>query len=198
MKTNDYFEKTGTEDEIENSMVENIACNKANAALLVSIIHNNEGLLSDDECFIKKTSYPLEDKSSDTGVFGFMFFHQTYHINIKYTTLALICLIFDITMSQGIASFLLAIFGVDYSLVKLTDMEKCIAYKLKEARALSLTELKNSCKCSFTYNNSKCGNLNDDGNCNKWSDSEMIDKAVESLISKKVIKLKGNKYELVL
>lgn len=46
MKTNDYFEKTGTENEIENSMVENIACNKANAALLVSIIHNNEGLLS--------------------------------------------------------------------------------------------------------------------------------------------------------
>lgn len=198
MKINDCFEKTGTEDEIENSMVENIVCNKANAALLVNIIHNNEALLSDNEGFIKKTSYPLENRNSDTGVFGFMFFHQTYHINIKYTTLALICLIFDITMSQGLASFLLAIFGVDYSIVKLNDMEKCIAYKLKESRALSLDELKNSCICNFTHNNSKCGNLNDDGKCNKWSNSEMIDKTLESLLSKKVIKLKGDKYVLVL
>lgn len=200
MKTNEYFKETGTANKIENCMIGSVTYNKANADLLFSIIHKNKMLLSNDECFVEDISDSFEDKnksSDDTAMLGLMLAHQKYHINIKYTTLALICLIFDIAVSQGFASFLLPILGVDYSLVKLDDMEKCIAYKLKEEKALSSDELKHSCQCNFVHYNLKCGKLNDDGTCNNWVDSEMIDETLESMINKKVIKLKGDKYVLV-
>lgn len=187
MKVNNYFINTGTANEIAKSMADNITYNKANADLLFCIIHNNKQLLSDNEYFIENTTVSLEDISgnvNDAIVLGLMFSNQKYHINIKYATLALLCLIFDVTISRGFATFLLAIFGIDYSLVKLEKMEKCIAYKLKEEKALSTEELKSLCQCNFVHYNSRCGKLNNDGTCNKWADDEMIDNTLETLEKK--------------
>ncbi len=201
MNVNEFFEEIGTAETIEDRLYESVTYNKVNADLLFSIIHDNRELLSGDEFLIDRfvdINKDGKDKKDSAAILGLMIVHQKYHINVKYTTLALICLLFDIVISKGFASFLFGMFGLDYSIVKLDKMEKCIAYKLKEKKALSLDELKESCQCTFTYNNSKCGKLNDDGTCTIWGKDQIIDNALESMIEKKIIKIKGEKYVLVL
>lgn len=201
MEINEYFDKIGTAETIEDCMDENITYNRANADFLFGMIHNNRELLSDDEFFIELLADLKKDEknSSDpTAILGLMFDHQKYHINIKYTTIALICLLFDIVISKGFASFLFGVLGLDYSIVKLDGMEKCIAYKLKEKKELSLDELKESCQCTFAYNNSICGKLNNEGTCTIWGKDQSIEKILASMIEKKIIKIKGEKYVLVL
>ena len=201
MENDEYFDKIGTAETIEDSMDENVTYNKANADFLFGMIYDNRELLSDDEFFIESLADSRKDEknnSDSTAILGLMFDHQKYHINIKYTTLALICLLFDIVISKGFASFLFGALGLDYSIVKLDGMEKCIAYKLKEKKGLSLAELKESCQCTFAYNNSKCGKLNDEGACTIWEKDQCIEKALASMIEKKIINIKGGKYVLVL
>ena len=197
MSNNRYFTNNGTANDIEINMVDTITDNKVNADLLFNLIDKNQDLLSDDESFILEKANPNNDDSSSVSLLGFMLVHQKYHINIKFATLALICLLFDIKYSQGFAAFLFGAFGLDYAVVKLDDIEKCIAYRLKKEKALSLDELKQPYRCGFTYCNSRCGNLSDDGTCDKWEDGALIEKALASLVQKKVVKQKGDKYALV-
>ena len=201
MEINEYFDKIGTAETIEDCLDESVTYNRVNADLLFSVMHDNRELLSGDEFLIDMFAALAKDgkdNNDSTAILGLMFNHQKYHINVKYTTLALICLLFDIVISKGFAAFLFGMFGLDYSIVKLDEMEKCIAYKLKEKKALTLDELKESFQCTFLHNNSKCGKLNDDGTCTIWGKDQIIDNALESMIEKKIIKIKGEKYVLVL
>ena len=197
MSNNRYFTNDGTVNDIEINMVDTITDNKVNADLLFNFIDKNQDLLSENESFFLKKAEPGNDDSSSVSLLGFMLLHQKYHINIKFATHALICLLFDIKCSQGFAGYLFGAFGLNYAVVKLDDIEKCIAYRLKKEKSLSLDELKQPYQCSFTYCNSRCGNLNDDGTCNKWENGAYIEKALASLLQKNVVKQKGDKYALV-
>lgn len=201
MGTNGYYNSIGTANQIENNMVGSVTYNKANADLLFSTIFKNKDLLSEGEYISEITQGSPEEengKTNNTVFLGLMVYHQEYHLNIKYATLALLCLLFDIAISKGFASFLFGLFGMDYSLVKLDDMEKCITFKLKEKHALSHDELRDSVYCGFVHKNSNCGELNDDGTCRKWGDEKLIDDTIKSLVDKNVVKVKGDKYVLVL
>ncbi len=196
MDINDYFIGIGTANAIEEKLSNSLTINKANADLLFSELCNHKELLSDDENLVKR-SISLSNNNDGEIIYQMMINNNEYFINIKYTTLALVCLLFDITITQGFAAFLFGLLGMDYSLVKLNGMEKCITYKLKEHKLLSLDDLKQSCQCNFTNFSSKCGNLNKDGQCTKWNEGNLIEETIESLVNKKVVKLKGDKYVLI-
>lgn len=192
MENNDYFEAVGTTNIIKEKMLGDIVINKANSDFLFSIIQNNQNLLSEDEYFEKQP-----DLESSNGVtLGFLTNQANYHINIKILTLAFICLLFDIAISDGIATFLFGLFGVNYSLIKLNDMEKCVAYKIKSEKSIDAKQLVELTQCNFTQYNTQCGNLNSDGTCKKWMESQ-VQVALESLISKKIVKKNGMNYEIV-
>lgn len=197
MPTNNYFTATGTENNIERNMVDTITYNKANADLLFNLLNENQDLLSDDECFTIDKNENNNDAPNNSSLLGFMLDHQKYHINIKFATLALLCLLFDIEFSKGFAAFLFGVFGLNYAVTKLDGIEKCIAYRLRKEKALSLDELKQPCRCSFSHYNSKCGNLSDNGTCAEWEKEDLVEETINSLMDKKVIKQKGDKYVLV-
>lgn len=199
MKTNAYF-KSGTEEVIENDIAKKITYNEENAKLLFSIIKNNKEDLLDgqDEYFREEISIPHNDENNNRDVLNFMLLNCRYHISIKYTTIALLCLIFDITISKGFATFLLPLLGIKYGKEKLDGMERCIAYKLlKEKCGHSLNELTKSCECDFTSYNSNCGNLDNNGKCKIWKKKKICE-ALKTLTNKNVIEKKENEYELVL
>lgn len=192
MKDNDYFEIVGTSNIIKEKMLENIVINKANSDFLFSVIQCSQNLLSEDECFEK-----LPDlESGNAATLGFLTNQANYHINIKFFSLALICLLFDIEISNGFAALLLGLFGVNYSLVKLNDMEKCVAYKIKSEKGINDIQLSDLTQCNFTQYNSRCGNLNSDGTCNRWQESQ-VQAALKSLITQKIVKKNGMNYEIV-
>lgn len=199
MKTNAYF-KSGTEEVIENDIAKKITYNEENAKLLFSIIKNNKEDLLDgqDEYFREEISIPHNDENNNRDVLNFMLLNCRYHISIKYTTIALLCLIFDIKTANGFASFLFSTFGIPPRLIKLDGMERCIAYKLlKEKSGFSLNELQKLHKCDFTSYNSNCGNLDKKETCKTWK-SKKIAEALKTLTNKNVIEKRGDKYELVL
>lgn len=192
MENNNYFEVEGTSNIIKEKMLENIVINKANSDFLFSVIQNNLNLLSEDEYFEKQPD--LERSNGVT--LGFLTNQANYHINIKFFSLALICLLFDIAISNGFAALLLGLFGVNYSLVKLNDMEKCVAYKIKTEKSINAKQLVDLTQCNFTQYNTKCGNLNDDSTCRRWQEGQ-VQAALDSLISKRIIKMNGMNYEII-
>lgn len=198
METNDYLKKSGTAEVIENDIAEKITYNEENAKLLFSIIKNNKDLLDgQDEYFREEISIPHNDENNSRDVMNFTFFDYTYHISIRQTTIALVCLIFDIAIADGFASFFFNMFGVPPYLIKLDRMERCVAYKLwKEKRGLSLNELQKLRKCDFTSYNSNCGNLDKNETCKTWKNKKIAE-ALKTLTNKNVIEKREDKYELV-
>ena len=192
MENNIYFEAVGTSNIIKEKMLENIVINKANSDFLFNIIENNQNLLSDDEYFEKQ----IVVKGVNAKALSFLTTQANYHINIKIFTLAFICLLFDMAISDGVAAFLLGLFGVNYSLVKLNGMEKCVAYKIKSEKSVNDEQLTALTQCNFTQYNTKCGNLNADGSCKMWREDQ-VKAALDSLISKKIIKMNGMNYEII-
>lgn len=191
MENNNYFEAVGTLSSIKNKMFADIGINKANSDFLFSIIQSDQNLLSNDECFEK-----LASEEGNVVALGFLINQANYHINIKFFSLALICLLFDIAISDGFAALLLGLFGVNYSLVKLNDMEKCVAYKIKTEKGISAQQLTTLVQCNFKQYNIKCGNLNSDGTCREWTESQ-VRAALESLITNKIVKMNGMNYEII-
>ena len=192
MEEKNFFEITGTSDNIKSELLENIVSNKVNSDILFSLLQQNQDVLSEEECFEKipgKMSMPA-------GTLGFITNNANYYVNVKFLTLAFICLIFDITITNGFASFLLGLFGIDYAAIKLNDLEKCVAYKIKTEKRVSADQLKSLALCNFTHHSTKCGNYRADGTCGVWQEAD-VQNAINSLIEKKVIKLKEGAYEII-
>ena len=147
----EYLNYTGSVLGIENVMKDRITLDMKNAEILFDLINKNKELLSPDEYIIyssndfSKNNY----RDNENAVFGFIFHQQQYHINVKYATLALMCLLFDIAISKGFATFLYGLFGINYSVSKLNDMEKCVTYRLKKEKGLTLEGLIESRDCVF-------------------------------------------------
>lgn len=192
MKSNICFCITGTSNNIKRELLEKVVTNKVNSDILFSLIQHNQNILSEDECF-KELSSKI---SETTGTLEFLTNNATYYVNVKFLTLAFMCLIFDITITNGFASFLLGLFGIDYAAIKLNDLEKCVAYKIKTEKRVSAEQLKSLSLCNFTHHNTKCGNYREDGICVVWQEAD-VQNAINSLIEKKVIKLKEGAYEII-
>ena len=138
MEEKDFFKVIGTSNNIKRELLEKVVTNKVNSDILFSLIHRNQNILSEDECFTELPSEVLET----TGILGFLTNNATYYINVKFLTLAFMCLIFDIAITNGFAGFLLGVFGLDYARIKLNDLEKCVAYKIKTEKRASAEQLK--------------------------------------------------------
>ena len=194
MEINSFFTITGTSNQIKSALVDNVVINKVNSDILFDIIQNNINLLS------LSNGEEFEELSvvdnHDGNYLGLLLNNTEYHINIKFITLAIICWIFDITITKGLASILLNVYGVDYSQVKLEGLEKCVAYKIQTEKKVRAEQLKSLIQCNFTLQNKKCGKHCKDGTCKDWNDND-IQNAINSLISKKVIKLKGDYYGII-
>lgn len=196
MEANSFFTITGTSSQIKSALVDNVVINKVNSDILFDIIQNNINLLSSSngEEF---EELPAVDNHNGNCL-GLLLNNAEYHINIKFFTLAVICWIFDITITNGLASILLNLHGVDYSQVKLDGLERCVAYKIQTEKRVSAEQLKSLIQCNFAQRNKKCGKLCDDGTCRIWSgNGNDIQSAIDSLVSKKVIKLIGDSYGII-
>lgn len=192
METNKFFKIEGDANTIKRKLSEELGINNVNAAILFSIIQQNQNILSDEEDFYKSS----QNISSNNETLGFLTNNAKYFVNLKFLTLAFICLIFDIKIAQGGASFLLGLCGADCTLIKLEDMEKCVAYKIKAEKGLSMEQLIALTQCNFTYCNTSCGHCLNDGTCGIWEENN-IKNTICSLMEKNIIKLKNGVYEIV-
>lgn len=193
MEKNDFIKITNTSDNIKREFIDKVVINKVNADILFSKIQQNQILLSDDECF---KELPCITTTNNNKTLNFLVNDASYFVNVRLLSLAFICLIFDITISNGLASFLLGAFGIDYATIKLDGLEKCVAYKIKTEKRISAEQLIALNKCNFTNNNTNCGHYKNDGTCGNWKEDD-IQRAIGSLMSKKIINLKGDAYEIV-
>ena len=192
MTKSDFLKITDTSSNIKKELIENVVLNKPQADILFERIQQNQNLFSDDEFF---TELPLNNSMS-VGSLSFLTYSASYFINVKFLTLAFICLIFDITISKGFASFLLGVTGIDYAAIKLNNMEKCVAYKIKTEKRISFDELIVLIQCNFISQNTKCGHCKNDGTCEIWTKND-VQTAINSLMSKKIIKMTGDMYEII-
>lgn len=192
MTKSDFLKITDTSSNIKKELIENVVLNKPQADILFERIQQNQNLFSDDEFF---TELPLNN-SMNVGSLSFLTYSASYFINVKFLTLAFICLIFDITISKGFASFLLGVTGIDYAAIKLDNMEKCVAYKIKTEKRISFDELIVLIQCNFISQNTKCGHCKNDGTCEIWTKND-VQTAINYLMSKKIIKMTGDMYEII-
>lgn len=192
MTENNFFNFTGTSGNIKKELIKNVVFNKPQADILFERIKQNQDLFSDNESFTELSVNVL--KSSET--LNFLADDASYFINVKFLTLAFICLIFDIAISNGFASFLLTVFGIDFAAIKLNNMEKCVAYKIKTEKRIGVEQLKALNQCNFTTNSKNCRYYNNDGTCGNWTDDD-IQEAINSLITKKIIQTKEKAYEII-
>lgn len=188
----EYLKIDGSLEEIKKIIFPAIVDSRANSDVLFSIIKKYPNLLSEDETFeeICQVAGP------GYGYVGFLTLNAKYHINVKYTTLAFLCLLFDIQFSEGLASFLYNFFGFNYSVVKLEDFEKCIAFKIHSEKKISAEALTDLVQCQYKYYREKCGMCSEDGECRRW-DSSNIQKVLDILLRKKVINYNQGYYESV-
>lgn len=186
MTKSDFLKVTGTSGNIKRELIENVVFNKPQADILFERIKQNQELFSDEECF---RELPLNNSIS-MGSLNFLTCDASYFINVKYLTLAFICLIFDIKISKGFASLLLSLTGIDYTAKKLEGMEKCVAYKIKTEKRISSVE------CNFISQRTQCGHCKNDNTCDIWTNNN-VQTAINSLMSKKIIKMTGDTYEII-
>lgn len=192
MTKNDFFNITGTSGNIKKELIKNVVLNKPQADIIFEVIKQNQDLFSDNESFTELSNNA--SKSNET--LNLLTDDASYFVNVKFLTLAFICLIFDVAISNGFASFLLAVFGVDFAATKLNNMEKCVAYKIKTEKRIGVEQLKALNQCNFTINNKNCRYYNNDGTCGNWTEDD-VQEAISSLITKKIIQTKGNAYEII-
>ena len=192
MTKNDFLKITDTSGNIKKELIENIVLNKPQADILFERIQQNQNLFSYDECFTRVSS----SKSMNNGSHNFLTDDASYFINVKFLTLALMCLIFDITISKGFASFLFEMIGIDCSVIKLDNIEKCVAYKIKTEKRISVDQLIPLIQCNFIGQNAKCRHYKNDSTCGIWTKKE-VEEAICSLESKKILKKIGDMYEII-
>lgn len=192
MGKDDFLVASGNSERIKKEFIGRVVPSPFQADILFDRMQQNENLLSDEECF---TSFH-SNMSDDTNVFYFMTPSVSYYINAKFLTLAFLCLIFDIEITRGFASFILNATGINFSAIKLNNMERCVAYKIKEEKRIGFEQLVPLVQCNFDDYNTKCGHYGNDETCSIWTHSN-IQNAIDSLIRKRVLKLNGEMYEIV-
>jgi len=192
MGKDDFLVASGNSERIKKEFIGRVVPSPFQADILFDRMQQNENLLSDEECFTSLHS----NMSDDTNIFYFMTPSVSYYINAKFLTLAFLCLIFDIEITKGFASFILNATGIDYSVIKLDNMERCVAYKIKEEKRIGFEQLVPLVQCNFDDYNTKCGHYRNDETCSIWTHSN-IQNAIDSLIRKRVLKLNGEMYEIV-
>lgn len=143
-------------------------------------------LIEDDE--VLKISKGTRDQ--ERGM-GFMIPKTNYYINLKMTTIAFIGLLLDVEFTKGFASFILSIFGVAADVIrKLSDMEKCVLFLVKEEAVLAKEDkytLRDSLQC-INYAR-ECGYRQYD-KCSLQDD--ILTDTVKELLGKKIVKQAGN------
>lgn len=192
MGKDDFLVVSGNSKRIKKEFIGRVVSSPFQADILFDRMQQNENLLSAEECFNSFYS----NMSEDNNVFYFVTPSVTYFINAKYLTLAFLCLIFDIEITRGFASFILNATGIDYSVIKLDNMEKCVAYKIKEEKRIRFEQLVPLVQCNFDDYNSECGHYRNDESCSIWTSCN-IQNAIDSLMEKGVLKLNGEMYEVV-
>lgn len=118
-----YYTYSGELNEFEDAEFFNQLFDQSLITYKVKDIIGN--ILSDDEILEKEMEFP----KLPSGMLGMLIPKYNININIKISTLALIALILDITVTKGIASYILGMTGLNIrSIVKLDEAigEKCV------------------------------------------------------------------------
>lgn len=194
-KINELFSFVGSEADLKNNLSQHINIDTTCSNNMFNFIDENACLFSGDEWFVLKLDKGQNSKEK-TRVKQFLPENASYHINAKKFTMALICLLIDIQITSGFATFLLGLYGIDYSVTKLESFEKCIAYKIKKERRLNFEQLKQLNLCDSTHFNKHCFNRTNDKTCQTWNDRKIRD-TLNSLLTKKIIVEKDSFYEII-
>lgn len=150
-------------------------------------LHKYKNLFEPDEYY--SINHIKDESSAD--IKHFMVNNSNYYINLKATTVALVCLLLDIKITNGFASFLFAATGLNFALVKLAKIEKCVlirAKKLKTKR-FTIASVENSIYstdmcvlCEYFANNKCC------------IDPNYLQQLLDSLVDKKILSLRDQSY----
>ena len=133
------------------------------------------------------------------GIHKFLISKCNVYINFKVSTIALIALILDIEVTNGIASFILAATGVNIrSIAKINESigEKCVLLEIyrNDRHKTKLSTLKNMF-CRECINNDMNCKYRIQGMCT--IDSEKINEILENLKDKNVIVKENDFYKFI-
>lgn len=121
----EYFSARGSIQSICEKLSYITADDSENARAIVDYLIDNKDILDSEESLTTSIDFP----SFPSGVVGFMTPEYNYYINIKITTIVVLALILDITLTKGVISTVLNMCGFSStSVVKLDERngEKCI------------------------------------------------------------------------
>jgi len=135
------------------------------------------------------------DSKSDSKVLGLILGNSNYYINLKATTLLFACLLLDITYTKGLASTVLTLTGINFSVIKLTQEERHFLLRAKHIgnNNFNISAIKE--KSFSTKQCFMCSNSNDNV-CGL--DLEKLTIIADTLVDKKILKKKGETYHYVL
>ncbi len=120
----EFFKFSGTKEQLFNKTQE-FGLNAIHTEKILAFLLKNKHKLNAEEFVNTNTSFPKIPE----GFMGMMFAQTNYNINLKVVTIAIVALILDITLTEGIASTLLTLSGLSRTaIVELQESngEKCI------------------------------------------------------------------------
>lgn len=164
---------------------------KEDAEKIVEFLTEHRKFLSELESFEIKTEYP----DMPPKMMGLMIVKNSYYVNIKTITIAVIALLLDITVTEGLAATLLSLGGVSsVGIIKLDEYEgeKCIVKETllqdeKVGRKDILAKFNGEC-CNY-YMNCKYK----ESECCKCSEDAIVS-IYEKLVSKNMFIRRGEKF----
>jgi len=184
----DNIKLSGNISDLSEHLVEYMSRN--DVEILIDYIDEYSFLLSDDEYFHSDYTTPSEKQLNHfdlTGGVG----NSIYHLNIKKTTLALLCLALDIYLTRGFATFISTIVFGSPEVIKLDDKEKCFILRLKlNKNSISRDDELFNFQEKCLFRELRCKHRDEDDNC-QLSENR-TEEIVEDLLLKRVVHLSND------
>ncbi len=183
---------SGNREDIFNYLSEFMS--EEDALVFIQNIEKFDEYLDTDEEIDITTTYPKFNHSP--GVLYSLVGKTNYNINLKASTISIIALILDITLTRGIISAGLAFTGFNtHCLVKLDEHqgEKCLVIEsLRAKKDFVDSSILNKYEGKCANYSLECKYKND---CNCTIKNNEVEEILSELCSKNVFVKKGNKYK---
>jgi len=186
---NEIISINGNEDFLISSLGKYMSA--TNAELFLANLHKYKNLFEPDEYYSKKQIY----KESSQKIMGLIISKTNYYISLKATTISLVCLLLDIKITNGFASFLLAATGLNYVLVRLTQIEKCVIIRAKQLKTKSFTI---ESILNYVFSTDRCGLCEYFAQNKCCIEREHLQNILDSLVEKGIVTLRNKAYTYII
>jgi len=164
------------------------------ATLIVDYLEKsqeNRRIISQNEFFDRRDIFTTPPNVT---VIGFVTSNYRYSVNINYATIAVIALILDIEITQGLVSMLAASTGLSIqSIKKIPRDHRCFVAEVYLKKHCSYDDLNYEHK-ECVWNNLDCSYRDYNGICTR--SSEVVNTQAKKLLDDKVIKQEDGKLKI--